>query len=56
MAKRLNVDLPQFVHDELALLPGCKKPNVERLVIIWANKSRKQREKDEVKLKVKRDE
>ena len=38
MTKRINVDLPEFVHNELALLPGCKKPNVERLMIIWAKK------------------
>jgi len=49
--KKTTVELPQFVHDELALLPGCKKPNVERLMIIWAKKEIKKREVDEAKLK-----
>ncbi len=47
---RINADLPQFVHDELARLPGCKKPNAERLLIIWAKKEIKQREAAEAKL------
>lgn len=48
--KRVNIDLPDYVHDELSMLPGCKKPNAERLLIIWAKKQIKQRESAELKL------
>ena len=46
----IRADLPQWVHDELAHLPGSKKMNVERLMAIFAKKQIKQREKDEAKL------
>ena len=48
--KPIRADLPQWVHDELAHLPGSKKMNVERLMTIFAKKQIKQREKDEAKL------
>jgi len=48
---KLTMDLPQWVHDELSLLPGGKKGNSERLMHLWAKREKKQREADEAKLK-----
>ncbi len=50
MLKPIRADLPQWVHDELALLPGSKKMNSERLLEIWAKKQIKIREAAEAKL------
>lgn len=46
----LRVDLPQWIHDELALLPGSKKMNGERLLDLWAKKQIKTRKAAEDKL------
>ena len=39
----IRADLPSWVHDELCALPGSKKMNIERLMIIWAKKEIKKR-------------
>lgn len=40
---QMRLKLPDFVHEELAQLPGGKKPNAERLLIEWAKREKKKR-------------
>ena len=42
--KMVRVELPKWVHDELAKVPGGKKPAVERIVIEWAKRKVKKGE------------
>lgn len=46
----LRVDLPKWIHDELASLPGSKKMNGERLLDLWAKKQIKTRKDAESRL------
>jgi hypothetical protein len=44
MDKPIRLDVPQFVHDELAKLRGGKKPNAEEILIEWAKKQQKKKD------------
>lgn len=50
MLKPIRADLPQWVHDELSLLPGSKKMNSERLLELWAKKQIKTRKAAESRI------
>ena len=41
--KPIRLNLPDFVHDELAKSRGGKKPKAEELLIEWAKKEMKKK-------------